>query len=384
MKHTFAILFTITMICLSSPAAWSQCEGYITEATPPPAISGMATTDPGFTVHYWSWGELISRNGGADRPNLLDFDGGIMLLDMEWSTAEHCTVPGEVARTAVLFESLDSEGFGRWALINVGGTDGEGADIDYLQYRHPSSQARPIPVPELGDMEMTEDTITLSFSWESTPEAESLSDLEDADGAPLPSLRGWALYIINATRPTARPWDWSFAPDLESDSVSGYSTNTSARISLPRSLWHDQSICVALAPTFDGNGDASGEDPVYTSVHATYLGHPSDWIALPPEDSEEPVHIGAIRVHPIGHDSLDLEIDSPSEIQGTQYRVSLAVDDGNPYLLQSFEGGLGHYEIQIQLPSWAFRRRPHLLVEMLDGAGHLLDSRTILRASKIS
>ena len=121
MKYTAIVsLLIINLMTLAPEPVWSQCEGYITEETPPPAVLGMSVDDPGFTIRYWSWDEFPQRNGGSDRPHLLDFDGGIMLLDMEWTTAGHCVVPGEVSRTAVLFEGLDPEGFGRWALLNIG------------------------------------------------------------------------------------------------------------------------------------------------------------------------------------------------------------------------------------------------------------------------
>ncbi len=379
MKFKITAIIAITLICLSNTPGWSQCEGYLFEQDPPPVVTGMSTSDPGFSILYWSWGEFPTRNGGNDRPSLLDSNDGIMLTNLEWSNAQTCRQPGEISRTAVLFESLDPEGFGRWALVNVGGTSGEGADLDALQSRlgYRSSRAHPLPVPIVENIELSGESLFVTVRWQNEPEAEAASDLFDSNGRPLSSVRGWALYIINAAEPTPRPWDWSFAPDLEGDSVSGYSTDTSATIMLPRSLWHNQSISLALALTFDGNGDASGENPLSKSVHSRYLGHPSQWVGIPPEGSEELVQLGRVALRYNGGRVFELTFEPKVEINGVHYRVSLLTEGYNPYLLESLDGGLEYYDVQIQLPVWAARRQPSLLVEMLDAANHILDSREI-------
>ncbi len=378
MKRTSVIL----IICFLLAPLWAfgQCRGYVTEESPPPAVLDMATTDEGFTIRYWSWGEFLDRRNGQSIPRLLDVPEGILMMDLDWEQAEVCHVSGLIDRTALLFESLGPDGFGRYAVINVGRTiGGVGADIDNVQFHlgGVSSRAATTPSPLIDQMIIDDDSITLDLSWQGNAETEALSDLLSGTGEPLPSLRGWALYIINGEQPTARPWDWTFAPDLEADAVNGYSTDTSAHIVLPRSLWNDVSICFALAPTFDGNGDAGGEDPQSHSIHATYLGHPSSWIALPAESTAGFLDIRFIGAEPTAPGSMEISFLTRNEPRGATFRIVLRNGDGRERQLDTFPGGLALYRRTVQIAPWAQSRGWHLVLEVRDNWGHVVMSRTI-------
>jgi len=376
MKKYFFVVMLFSL--LSSAGVFGQCHGYLAEDTRPPAVEGMSTDDPGFTVRYWSWGEYLVRRGGSNI-DLVDVPGGILIEGLEWEAADTCSEPGEIQRTAVLFESLGPDGFGRFALVNIGGTDGDGADVDRLQadLGGISSRAAAIPVPSIDSVEILEDVIALDFSWQNVPETEALSDLVSGEGEPLPSVRGWALYIINGAAPTPRPWDWSYAPDSEEDAVSGFSTDLSAHIELPRSLWHDVSICFALAPTFDGNGDATGETPESVSPHSTYLGHPSEWLALPPESGGGLIDLNPVEISMVPPGTMAISFSIQNEPAGDSIVISLQSREGRTWILDSFDGGLGSYERDVRVPSWARPGLWSLVVTVLDRQQHVVFFRRI-------
>ena len=276
---TLAMLLTT----ITTGTAGAQCFGRLVENNHPPAIRGMSTTDTGFTVRYWAWDDFNRRRGGRNRPELQDSRRSILLAELNWLDADVCLDQGPVDRTAVLFESLGSDGTGQWALVNLEANKGIDTDVDMAQrlIRPPSSRAMPVPKPRIVSTRITDETIEIHLDWDLNLRGEILSDLKDDQGRPLSSVRGFAPYIINGPAATVRPWDWTRGRDIEPDAVNGYSTDTSATIRLPRSMWHDISICFALALTFDGNGDADGELPGSRSVHGEYLGAPSRWLKLP-------------------------------------------------------------------------------------------------------
>ncbi len=379
MKKSIVVLVLIHLAY--SQGATAQCRGFVTEETPPPAVLDMATTDPGFVVRFWSWGSYPDRRGGA-AARLLDFDGGIVMMDLDWGEAEICRTPGLIDRTAFLFESLGPDGFGRYALVNVGRVDGGvGADIDDVQYDlgNISSRAAAIPEPAVDHMVVTGDSIEFDLSWAIDAGAEALSDLSTDDGEPLPSLRGWAVYIINGPQPTARPWDWSFARDLEDDAVDGFSTDASAHLILPRSLWHDVSICLALAPTFDCNGSATGEGSEACSVHSTYLGHPTTWIALPPETADSPFEVVFKEVRRIERATFEMVFFSRFEPDGARYRILLRNRDGRELIVDRFAGGAGSYRRIVDLHPWAEGKSWELILEARDRWNHVVLSERIPR-----
>lgn len=283
MNYRRMIIFVLTGT-LTSGTAMAQCFGRMLEARLPPAVRGISTADPGFTVRYWAWDDFNRRRGGRAQPVLQDSRKGIVVSSLDWLDADVCLDHGPVERTAVLFESLGPNGAGQWALINLEANRGIDTDIDLAQRPiHPhSSRAVPVPVPRVIATTMTDDLIEIRLDWDLNHRGEILSDLTDEQGRPLTSVRGFAPYIINGPEATTRPWDWTRGQDVEPDAVNGYSTDTSATLRLPRSMWHDVSICFCLALTYDGNGDADGEDPLSRSVHGEYLGMPSRWMDLPP------------------------------------------------------------------------------------------------------
>lgn len=276
---TLAMLLTT----ITTGTTGAQCFGRIVEKESPPAIRRMSTADAGFTVRYWAWDDFNRRRGGRAQPELQDTRQGIAVASLNWLDADVCLNQGPIDRTAILFESLGSNGTGQWALVNLEANKGIDTDIDLAQrlIRPPSSRAVPVPKPRIVSTRITAQTIEIRLNWDLNLRGEILSDLEDDQGRPLSSVRGFAPYIINGPVATTRPWDWTRGRDIEPDSVNGYSTDTSATLRLPRSMWHDIPICFALALTFDGNGDADGEDPLSRSVHSTYLGAPSIWLDLP-------------------------------------------------------------------------------------------------------
>lgn len=294
----FQKAINLTLIAtLTSGTAVAQCFGRLVEEGHPPAVRGISTNDPGFTVRYWAWDDFNRRRGGRAQPALQDSRNGIVLSHLNWLDADVCLDQGPVDRTAVLFESLGPNGAGQWALVNLEANKGIDTDIDLAQrlIRPPSSRAVPVPVPRLVSTIMTEDLIEIRLDWDLHHQGEILSDLKDDQGRPLTSVRGFAPYIINGPAATTRPWDWTRGIDVEPDAVNGYSTDTSATLRLPRSMWQDVSICFCLALTFDGNGDADGEDPLSRSVHGEYLGAPSRWIDLPPMGTTTPPAIGSTK-----------------------------------------------------------------------------------------
>ena len=285
----------ILVATLTSGTTMAQCFGRMVEGKHPPAVRGISTADPGFTVRYWAWDDFNRRRGGRAQPVLQDSRKGILVSHLDWLDADVCLDQGPVERTAVLFESLGPNGAGQWALINLEANKGIDTDIDLAQHliHPPSSRAVPVPVPRLVSTIMTEDLIEIRLDWDLHHQGEILSDLEDDQGRPLSSVRGFAPYIINGPAATTRPWDWTRGRDVEADAVNGYSTDTSATLRLPRSMWHDVSICFCLALTYDGNGDADGEDPLSRSVHGEYLGAPSQWMDLPPLGTTLPIAVGS-------------------------------------------------------------------------------------------
>lgn len=281
-RTIFAALFLST---LSVTAVDAQCLGRLSEEQLPPAVRGMDAGDPTLVVRFWAWDDFNHRRGGSARPVLETAKDGILLADLNWLDADVCTVEGPVERTAVLFETLGPDGFGRWALVNLGANVGPDTDIDLAQssVRPTSDRAVAVPHPRIVSTTVTEETLEIRLDWAVDHRAEVLSDLAPSQRSPS-SIRGFALYVINGPAATPRPWDWTRAHDVEIDAVNGYSTDTTATLILPRSLWHDVDVCFALALTFDGNGDADGEDPESRSVHGEYLGAPSEWLPLPPDD----------------------------------------------------------------------------------------------------
>lgn len=273
----------------------AQCFGRMVERKHPSAIHGISTADLGFTVRYWAWDDFNRRRGGRAQPVLQDSRKGILVSDLDWLDADVCLDQGPVERTAVLFESIGPNGAGQWALVNLEANKGIDTDIDLAQrlIDPTSSRAVPVPVPRVISTIMTEDLIEIRLDWDLDHQGEILSDLEDDQGRPLPSVRGFAPYIINGPAATTRPWDWTRGKDVEPDAVNGYSTDTSATLRLPRSMWQDFSICFCLALTYDGNGDADGEDPLSRSVHGEYLGAPSPWMDLPPLGTPNPTAGGS-------------------------------------------------------------------------------------------
>ncbi len=290
---TLAMLLTT----ITTGTAGAQCFGRMVEEKNPPAIRGMSTIDAGFTVRYWAWDDLNRRRGGWSRPELQDSRQGIVLSELNWLDANVCLDHGPVDRTAVLFESLGADGAGQWAMVNLAANKAIDTDIDVAQrlIQPPSSRAVPVPRPYIISTLVTETTIEIHLGWPLDRRGEILSDLQDDQGRPLPSVRGFAPYIINGPVATVRPWDWTRGRDVEPDAVNGYSTDTSATLRLPRSLWHDVRICFALALTFDGNGDADGELPGSRSVHGEYLGAPSRWLDLPPMGTTLPINAGSTK-----------------------------------------------------------------------------------------
>ena len=291
-------MITLAMLLATTTGtSGAQCFGQLVEERRPPAIRGMSTTDPGFTIRYWAWDDFNRRRGGRAQPRLEDSSRGIVLSHLDWLDADVCLKQGPVSRTAVLFESLGPDGAGQWALINLEANKDIDTDVDLAQclIQPPSSRAVPVPRPRIVSTRITEEIIEIRLNWDLNLRGEVLSDLKDDDGRPLSSVRGFAPYIINGPVATVRPWDWTRGRDIEPDAVNGYSTNTSATIRLPRSMWHDVRICFALALTFDGNGDADGEDPLSRSVHGEYLGAPSPWLDLPPMGTTLPVAIGSTQ-----------------------------------------------------------------------------------------
>ncbi len=285
-------MITLAMLLATTTGTvGAQCFGRLVEEKHPPAIRKMWTSDTGFTVRYWAWDDLNRRRGGLNRPELQDTKQGIVLAGLDWLDADVCLEHGPVGRTAVLFESLGPDGAGQWALVNLEANRGIDTDIDQAQLLiHPaSSRAMPVPKPRIVSTRITEDTIEIRLDWDLRRQGEVLSDLEDDQGRPLSSVRGFAPYIINGPAATVRPWDWTRGRDIEPDAVNGYSTDTSATLRLPRSMWHDIAICFALALTFDGNGDADGEDPLSRSVHGQYLGVASSWLDLPADNGAMPI-----------------------------------------------------------------------------------------------
>ncbi|RLE25881.1 MAG: hypothetical protein DRJ65_06755 [Acidobacteria bacterium] len=290
---TLAMLLTT----ITTGTAGAQCFGRLVEEKHPPAIRGMSTTDAGFTVRYWAWDDFNRRRGGWSRPELQDSRRGIVLTELDWLNADVCLDQGPVDRTAVLFESLGSDGTGLWALVNLEANKDIDIDIDLAQrlIYPPSSRTVPVPRPRIISTRITEETFEIRLDWDLNLRGETLSDLVNDDGRPMTSVRGFAVYVINGPVATARPWDWTRGRDIEPDAVNGYSTDTSAVIRLPRSMWYDVSICFALALTFDGNGDADGELPGSRSVHGEYLGAPSRWLELPADDGAMPILVQSER-----------------------------------------------------------------------------------------
>jgi len=355
------------------PAA-AQCVGIMTEELVPPAVLGMATTDPGFVVRYWAWDDFNRRRGGTDQPRIVDSAQGLLLAELDWGDADVCHDPGPVERTAVLFETLGASGFGRWAIVNLGADPLGNVDVDASQaiLGQVSSWAVPVPSPWIEQVRIGETVIEVDLGWALDLGGEALSDLSDEQGWPLPSVRGHAVYVINGPQATPRPWDWSFGHDLEADAVNGYSTDCSATLSLPRGIWNDVTVCFAVALTFDGDGDASGEPPSSRSVHSDYLGVPSPWLRLPEIGVDLPVAVVDLEAHLSAPLVVELSFTGQSEPQGAGYLVWIVRPLGRRVQLDAFAGGESSYQRAIELPPWVSRVKWELAVEMLDAEGRTI------------
>jgi len=374
------------VVSATAPEVRGQCLGVMAEDHPPPAVRGMGTGDPGFRVRYWAWDDLNRRRSHGAQPTLVDQDGGVLIAELDWADAGYCQVPGPVARTAVLLEALGPEGFGRWALVNLGGDRSGDVDVDAAQHvlGRVWSQAADVPAPRIEDLEVGPETIEVELGWDLDYEAEALSDLVGEDGQPLPSVRGFAVYVVNGPEFTPRPWDWSFEADTEVDAANGFSTDTSASLVMPRGIWNDVTVCFALALTFDGNGDAEGELPDSRSVHGELLGRPSPWVALPDLGTDLPVTVTELRAWRPAPLRLDLGFLGQSEPAGARYRVWIAGRSGRRQLLTEIDGGLGTYRLGLDLPGWCARHQWRVVVEMLDAQGRVVSSRATVALGRLS
>jgi hypothetical protein len=358
----------------------AQCVGAMYEDYLPPAVTGMSTTDPGYGARFWAWGDLDGRRGGSAQPVILDVDHGLYVVGLDWADADVCHQAGPVKRTAVLFESLGHQGYGRWALVNLAADASGMIAVDDAQQVLGGVQSRAVPVPQpwIEEVVIEPDMIELRLGWACDLAGESLSDLTGNHGEPLPSVRGFAVYVINAVVPTARPWDWSFGADIEPDAVNGFTTDSSATLRLPRSMWHDITVSTAVAITFDGNGDASGEDPESCSVHGQYLGQPSPWIRLPPLGVDVPVAMVGFEVAAVGDNLLRLGFEGQAEPAAASYRVWMLRTNGRRHLLQTFAGGVGSYDLHLELPPWCEKSCDGLSLEMLDAEGRVIDTAEVI------
>jgi hypothetical protein len=358
-----------------------QCLGLLSESHPPPAVRGMSINDEGFRARFWAWDDLNRRRGGEAEPYLVSSERGILLTGLDWSWAEFCEVAGPVQRTAVLFEALGDDGFGRWALVNLGADENGLLEIDRAQGRlgHAWSQAVAVPTPSVDQLTLSDESLQVELSWTLDPAGEGLSDLADESGLPLPSVRGYGVYIINGPQATSRPWDWSFADDLEADAVNGFSTDTTATLQMTRSIWAEQTVAFAVALTFDGDGDAEGERPQSRSVHGDYLGAPSPWFYVPPPGVDVQVAIVDLWAALVGR-RVCLHFDTEAEPPAASYRVWWLRPSGSRHFATGFAGGQGSYEVELEAPAWCRDASWDLALEMLDGYGRVIASEVVTPA----
>ncbi len=378
-RSALAALFLTLVVALAATATSAECVGRLAEHHPPPAVRGMSTDDPGFLARYWAWDDLNRRRGGQDAPALVDTGHGVLLAELDWSNADVCLDGGPVGRTAVLLEALDADGWGVWALVNLGADAGGDVDVDAAQKALGQvwSHAVPVPQPTIESLEVDPERVVVHLRWALDPAGEALSDLEGDLGCPLPSVRGFAVYVVNGPQATPRPWDWSFAADTEPDAANGFSTDTSATVVIDRGLWPPCTVCFGIALTFDGNGDAQGELPDSRSVHGQHLGAPSPWVALPPPGVDVPVGIVDLEAHLLSPGLLDLAFTGQAEPPGASYRLWAVRPGAFRRILRAIPGGAGSYDLELELPRWCRGLRCRIELEMLDSLERVVDTEVV-------
>ena len=240
-----------------------------------------------------------------------------------------------------------------------------------------ASHAVPVPEPTITAIRIGRTRVEVDLAWQLDLAGEALSDLRADDGMPLASVRGAAVFVINGPSATPRPWDWSWAADLGADAVNGFSTDARATISLNRADWPNQTVSFALALTYDGDGDASGEGPSSRSPIGTWLGRPTRWIALPPAGTIRPVALVDASAHFAGPTTLHVAFTGQAEPIEASYRVWAQLANGRRVLLTTVDGGLGSYDLDLEV-EWRRRLKQWSVeIEMVDRLARVVDQVTV-------
>lgn len=275
------LMITVGSLLILTGSALAGCEsgGRLGEIVLPEAVIGMSFEEPGFTAQFWEWGNAEEAHSGSAQVLLKPTDQGFGIAQADWADADVCREGNTTPRTVVLFESLGVEG-GRYAVINLSDNDRNDVDIDATQdaMHGVRSAAAEVPRPSIVGIKTTSESYFVQLSWEYDPQAEALSDLVDAKGRLVSSITSFSLWVADGGAKGGQKDGWCRVGDSSRDAVSGFSTDTSALIKLPRESYEGSNVRFAVGLVLDGNGDA--RDRASGCVCSTYLSAASAGLKL--------------------------------------------------------------------------------------------------------
>jgi hypothetical protein len=192
-RFRFLLLLWAAALAGSARVAGSTtCDhAYVAEGGTPSAVTGMNTTDTGFTTYYWAWGSNGSDQGST-LAGLLDDDEGVAISPgILWANSDACG--GTFAGTGLLLETQTVASGGSFALVAVQGAE---VHLDLIQSGSLQSSAAAIPAPTRGGSTTGLDQygayLDVDLTWEPpVATAWALSNLS-------PVHVGYALYFVTA------------------------------------------------------------------------------------------------------------------------------------------------------------------------------------------
>ena len=156
------------------PISWAQAgtchHAYAVEGQAPPVFDGINTTGTGFVSYYWAWGENPSDQGSVSA-SFVDGGSGLALNNgILWANSDSCS--GQIDGTGVLVEAQTASGGGLFALLAIGGAEG---NVDALQAGADQCTAQAIPAPAVTGFVLGSDGFgdyaDISLGWDPPLEA---------------------------------------------------------------------------------------------------------------------------------------------------------------------------------------------------------------------